>query len=539
MPKITGKLETITRTPSAVREVWLRPPSTRPGATGLIVDEPVRVIVDESGEFTADIAPGAGVLLLIGPAGMTREAIPLLVREGTKTLRQAVEEAKDFTPDVHDRLAELANETAENLEAARSLRADTDSAAQKMREAAQALESSVKKTVKESTEGIKTGAAEVLSHIQEFQKAAKQSEDNAAKAAVGAEGSKEQAVVSASNAATSEGKAQAALEGLQAKLEAWKPQAEQLEKWKPQYLWLKENAASGFAKIAELMQDAAAGVRGELAGLVEQAKTAQATAGQHSLKAQAAAKEAESTSTRVVDAAIVKLKGNAPAMLDTLEELAERVKTGGTLETEIIQKMSKMADLETVKKLVARLDGLTIAGVQGLSAALADKAAARHKHGTTDVTGLDTELAGLKGDLEGKAPRQHGHSQRHISGLEEKLSAFDSGLRQKLDTSDFPTRLSQDAAFSTMQSKVTSVESRVSTAESSLSSMQSTTSSTSRSLEEVQQALSDKVNRNEITDMARKSDVQQLQATVNAAPKIKVVSQMPTHPDSQTIYLVR
>ncbi|UWF00126.1 hypothetical protein NY052_07265 [Corynebacterium diphtheriae bv. mitis] len=350
MPKITGKLETITRTPSAVREVWLRPPSTRPGATGLIVDEPVRVIVDESGEFTADIAPGAGVLLLIGPAGMTREAIPLLVREGTKTLRQAVEEAKDFTPDVHDRLAELANETAENLEAARSLRADTDSAAQKMREAAQALESSVKKTVKESTEGIKTGAAEVLSHIQEFQKAAKQSEDNAAKAAVGAEGSKEQAVVSASNAATSEGKAQAALEGLQAKLEAWKPQAEQLEKWKPQYLWLKENAASGFAKIAELMQDAAAGVRGELAGLVEQAKTAQATAGQHSLKAQAAAKEAESTSTRVVDAAIVKLKGNAPAMLDTLEELAERVKTGGTLETEIIQKMSKMADLETVKK---------------------------------------------------------------------------------------------------------------------------------------------------------------------------------------------
>ncbi|CAB0785448.1 hypothetical protein FRC0195_00180 [Corynebacterium diphtheriae] len=326
---------------------------------------------------------------------------------------------------------------------------------------------------------------------------------------------------------------------MQAKLEAWKPQAEQLEKWKPQYLWLKENAASGFAKIAELMQDAAASVRGELAGLVEQAKTAQATAGQHSLKAQAAAKEAESTSTRVVDAAIVKLKGNAPAMLDTLEELAERVKTGGTLETEIIQKMSKMADLETVKKLVARLDGLTIAGVQGLSAALADKAAARHKHGTTDVTGLDTELAGLKGDLEGKAPRQHGHSQRDISGLEEKLSAFDSGLRQKLDTSDFPTRLSQDAAFSTMQSKVTSVESRVSTAESSLSSMQSTTSSTSRSLEEVQQALSDKVNRNEITDMASKSDVQQLQATVNAAPKIQVVSQMPRNPDNSTIYLVR
>lgn len=162
-----------------MREVWLRPPSTRPGSTGLIVDEPVRVIVDESGEFTAEIAPGAGVLLLIGPAGMTREAIPLLVREGTKTLRQAVEEARDFTPDVHDRLAELANETAENLAAARSLRADTDSAAQKMREAAKALESSVKKTVSESTEGIKAGAADVLSQIQESQRAAKASEDAA------------------------------------------------------------------------------------------------------------------------------------------------------------------------------------------------------------------------------------------------------------------------------------------------------------------------------------------------------------------------
>lgn len=539
MPKITGKLETITSTPSAVREVWLRPPSTRPGATGLIVDEPVRVIVDESGEFTANIAPGAGVLLLIGPAGMTREAIPLLVREGTKTLRQAVEEAKDFTPDVHDRLAELANETAENLEAARSLRADTDSAAQKMREAAQTLESSVKKTVKESTEGIKTGAAEVLSQIQESQKAAKQSEDNAAKAAVGAEGSKAQAVASASNAATSEGKAQAALEGLQAKLEAWKPQSEQLEKWQPQFEWLKENAASGFAKIAELMQDAAAGVRGELAGLVEQAKTAQTTAGQHSLKAQAAAKDAESVANRVVDAAIAKLKGNAPAMLDTLEELAERVKTGGTLETEILQKLSKMADSDTVKKLVARLDGLTIAGVQGLSAALADKAAARHKHGTSDVTGLNAELAGLKGDLEGKAPRQHGHSQRDISGLEEKLSAFDSGLRQKLDASDFPTTLSQDPTISSMQSRVTSVERRVSTAENSLSSVRSATSSTSRSLEEVQQALSDKVDKSDIDDMASKDDVRRIQNIVDDIPKIQVVSQMPRNPDNSTIYLVR
>lgn len=425
MPKITGKLETITSTPSAVREVWLRPPSTRPGNTGLIVDEPVRVIVDESGEFTANIAPGAGVLLLIGPAGMTREAIPLLVREGTKTLRQAVEEADYFTPDVYDRLAELANETAENLEAARGVRAEANSAAQKMREAAQTLESSVKKTVKESTAGIKAGAAEVLSQIQESQKAAKVSEDSAAKAAVGAEESKAKAASSAFNAATSEGKAAAALEGLQAKLEAWKPQSEQLAQWQPQFEWLKENAASGFAKIAELMQDAAAGVRGELAGLVEQAKTAQTTAGQHSLKAQAAAKEAESTSTRVVDAAIVKLKGNAPAMLDTLEELAERVKSGGTLEAEIIQKLSTVADSETVKQLKSRLDNLDVSSVRRLSQVLAGKANSTHTHKMSDVTGLVTKLARLE-LLEGnfsaiesrinkKADKTHAHASGDIT----------------------------------------------------------------------------------------------------------------------------
>lgn len=520
MPKLKGSLKNITDKPSTIREVLLRATHTRTNGKTITTSEPVRVKVSESGDFTETLAPGAAVLVLVGADFMARESIPLLVAEGMTTIAEAMEAAKDFTPDVHDRLAELANETAENLEAARGVRAEADSAAQKMREAAQTLESSVKKTVKESTEGIKAGADEVLSQIQESQKAAKASEDSAAKAAVGAEESKAKAVASASNAATSEGKAAAALEGLQAKLEAWKPQSEQLEKWQPQYLWLKENAASGFAKIAELMQDAAAGVRGELSGLVEQAKTAQTTAGQHSLKAQAAAKDAESAATRIVDAAIAKLKGNAPAMLDTLEELAERVKTGGTLETEIIQKMSKMADSETVKKLVARLDGLTIAGVQGLSAALADKAAARHKHGTSDITGLDTELAGLKGDLEGKAPRQHGHSQRDISGLEEKLSELAGGVKQKLDTSDFSTRLSQDPTFSSMQSKVTSVERRVSTAESSLSSVQSAASSTSRSLEGVQQVLSDKVNRNEIADMVTGTEIK----------KIVVVSQKTLHP---------
>ncbi|RKW91069.1 hypothetical protein D9B38_07305, partial [Corynebacterium diphtheriae] len=48
-----------------------------------------------------------------------------------------------------------------------------------------------------------------------------------------------------------------------------------------------------------------------------------------------------------------------------------------------------------------------------------------------------------------------------------------------------------------------------------------------------------KADRSEIAGMASKHEVQQLQATVNAAPKIMVVSQMPRNPDNSTIYLVR
>ncbi|AWR15539.1 hypothetical protein CIP107577_00130 [Corynebacterium diphtheriae] len=431
MPRLAGKLETITNTPSRVREVLLRAARTRTAGKAVIVDEPVRITVDEAGEFTADIAPGAAVLVLVGADFMARESIPLLVAEGMTTIAEAMEAAETFTPDVHDRLAELAAETQKNLEEARGVKAEADSATARMREAAQALKDSVDGSIAEATAGIKKSGSALLASMQALQSKAASSESEAKESAQGAEASRSAALASASSASSSAGEAAESLAGLRAKIEEWKPHGEQLAQWQPQFEWLKENAASGFTKIAELMQDAAASVRGELSGLVEQAKTAQTTAGQHSLKAQAAAKDAESVATRVVDAAIAKLKGNAPAMLDTLEELAERVKSGGTLEAEIIQKMSKMADLETVKKLVARLDGLTIAGVQGLSAALADKAAARHKHGTSDINGLDTELAGFKGALAEKAPRQHEHTLQEISGLSGAILNVRNELSQK------------------------------------------------------------------------------------------------------------
>ncbi|MHC9571302.1 hypothetical protein ACQQ65_08380 [Corynebacterium diphtheriae] len=339
MPRVKGKLSTITESPSSIREVWIRPPSTRPGAEGLIVDEPVRITVDEHGEFTANIAPGAGVLLLIGPAGMARESIPLLVAEGMTTIAEAMEAAKDFTPDVHDRLAELADEVA------RGIKATGDSA---------------------SAASTDRGRAETAAQT--------------AKAAQVA-------------AASSEKQSLSAWEQLKARLLEWESRSQQLDKWQPQYEWLKENAEKSFAVVQEKITQATDAIMAQVRGAAESAKRDAATAGQHSLKAQAASKTAESAAQRIVDEAIAKLKGNAPALLDTLEELAERVKSGGSLENEIIQKLSTMADSDTVKEVKSRLDSLDIASVKGLSEALAGKASSSHTHKIADITALQKVLS--------------------------------------------------------------------------------------------------------------------------------------------------
>lgn len=339
MPRLVGKLETITNTPSGVREVLLRAARTRTNGKTVIVDEPVRVIVNESGEFTATIAPGAAVLVLVGADFMARESIPLLVAEGMTTIAEAMEAAKDFTPDVHDRLAELAAEVA------RGIKATGDSA---------------------SAASADRGRAETAAQT--------------AKAAQVA-------------AASSERQALSAWEQLKARLLEWESRSQQLEKWQPQYEWLKENAEKSFAVVQEKITQATDALIAQVRGDAESAKRDAATAGQHSLKAQAASKTAESAAQRIVDEAIAKLKGNAPAMLDTLEELAERVKSGGSLENEIIQKLSKMADSETVAQLRNRLDSLSVANVKGLSQALANKANYSHTHNSSDILGLETMIA--------------------------------------------------------------------------------------------------------------------------------------------------
>lgn len=448
MPRVKGKLSTITERPSLIREVWIRPNSTRPGVEGLIVDEPVRVLVDDSGEFTVDLALGAGVLILIAPGGIGRESIPLLINEGTATIRQAVEDAKDFTPEVADKLAELAAETQKNLEEAREVKAEADSATGRMREAAQALKDSVAGSIAEATAGIKKSGAELLASMQALQSKAASSESEAKEASQGAEASRSAALASASAASSSAGEAAESLEGLRAKIEEWKPHGEQLAQWQPQFEWLKENAASGFAKITELMQDAAAGVRGELSGLVEQAKTAQSTAGQHALKAQAAANNAESVTNRVVDAAINKLIGGASSAYDTLKELEDKLTSQDSVAAAIMRQLAEKASQAEVSALTQKVTSLGIDGVRGLSAALAGKAPVSHRHSTPEINGLDELISTIRGEVQARATSEW---------VSNEFSSIKGQLNQKIEAGNLGSLLPQTSEFSGLSTQVSQV----------------------------------------------------------------------------------
>lgn len=411
MPRVKGKLSTITERPSSIREVWIRPPSTRPRGEGLIVDEPVRVIVNETGEFTATIAPGAGVLLLIGPAGMTREAIPLLVRDDTSTLRQAVEEAQFFKPETHDRLAELANETAENLAAARSLRADTDSAAQKMREAAKALESSVKKTVSESTEGIKAGAADVLSQIQESQRAAKASEDAANQASQQASQSEKSAGGYASEAhkhAGEAGVAQRAAEAARDKALASEQAAGEHVKAAAQSV---EQAAIHEQGAKAGMEDALSKTREAQAG-AEKARDSAVEARSGAEKARDEAKRAAGEAADKVRAETEESAQKATVEANRAEQAAEAAAVG--IKPDSVQKAMLSVDLRS--EIDAKADK---AVVEKQLAGKASSADVDRKIGEIPKPTWGT-LGGKPSDFK---PASHTHTTKDITGLDEALKA--------------------------------------------------------------------------------------------------------------------
>ncbi|CAB0806361.1 hypothetical protein FRC0259_01563 [Corynebacterium diphtheriae] len=354
MPKLTGKLKTITEYPSAVREVLLRAPRTRTAGKAVIVDEPVRITVDEHGEFTADIAPGAAVLVLVGADFMARESIPLLVAEGMTTIAEAMEAAETFTPDVHDRLAELAAEVARG--------------------------------VKSTGEAVKSVSAD---------------REKAEKSAADAEESATTAIKDAQTAAS-------AWQQMKARLEAWEPKSRQLEKWQPQYEWLKEHAETSFAVVQEKIMQATDAIMAQVRGDAESAKRDAATAGQHSLKAQAASKTAESAAQSAADTAVKKLLDGAPQAYDTLKEVADELASQKSAAAALIKQLSEKAATTDLVALRQKVESLTISSVKGLSGALAGKANSTHTHKTIEIDGLAIAFSQ-------KADKTHTHASGDIT----------------------------------------------------------------------------------------------------------------------------
>ncbi|OEH69694.1 hypothetical protein BHU47_04370 [Corynebacterium diphtheriae] len=398
MPKLKGSLKNITDKPSTIREVLLRATHTRTNGKTITTSEPVRVKVSESGDFTETLAPGAAVLVLVGADFMARESIPLLVAEGMTTIAEAMEASKDFTPDVHDKLAELAAEVARG--------------------------------VKSTGEAVKATAAD-----REKAEAAAKSVEASSAAAKAAEAS-----------------VSSAWQQVKDRLTQWEERAQQLEKWQPQYEWLREHAETSFAGVQEKIAEAAQTLISQVKSDAEAAKRDAATAGQHSLKAQAAAKSVESAAQAAVDAVVKKILDGAPQAYDTLKEVADELASQKSAAAALIKQLSEKASQADVATLAQKITNLGIDGVRGLSDALASKANTNHTHTTSQIMGL--------------------------SQLESKYFTIETEIGKK-------------------------------------------------------------AGKEEIADMATKSDVQNLQAKVDTIPEIQVVSQMPRNPNNSTIYLVR
>lgn len=140
--------------------------------------------------------------------------------------------------------------------------------------------------------------------------------------------------------------------------------------WDAKYQWLRDNFSTLSNTVNSIMTSAASTLRSEVQGLKEAAERYKNEAGTHAQRAQIAANSAANAATAAVTNEINKLKGNAPAAFDTLEEIANRVKAGGSLEGELLNKLATKASQADFQNLLDRMNKLNIGSISGLSQAI-------------------------------------------------------------------------------------------------------------------------------------------------------------------------
>lgn len=310
--------------------------------TGIVSTAPRRVELVDGSATVEDVEPGP--LLVVFHCRNIRDSSPkqvIVPDSGTVTLAELMRNTFDYTPPIVGNVGEAAGEASDSAESA-----------------------------SRSAQDAKKSAAE-----------AKKSEQAAAASKDSAAGHAETATSAANTATSQAGTAtQAASDAVDARddvagqIAAWHPKSQQLEKWQPQYEWLRENAADGFAKQQEIFDNAAASVRSEVTGLVEKANQAATTAGQYQLKAEAAANNAETAASKIVDAAIDELKGGAPEAWNTLKELADELQAQKSAAATLVGQLAEKAPQKVVTDLQTAINSLNIGSIKGLADRLADLA---------------------------------------------------------------------------------------------------------------------------------------------------------------------
>lgn len=151
-------------------------------------------------------------------------------------------------------------------------------------------------------------------------------------------------------------------------------------KWGTQVRWLVANASELNEKVKGLLAEPKRVLEAEISTSLQEMR-----------RILSSTREVETNVTKISQSAqnavrteIDKLKGGAPAAFDTLGEIAERIKQGGSLESSILQQIASKAPKVDFDRLAATVGDLSISKVKGLTEALSQKANLRHTHNTSD-----------------------------------------------------------------------------------------------------------------------------------------------------------
>ena len=151
-------------------------------------------------------------------------------------------------------------------------------------------------------------------------------------------------------------------------------------KWGTQVRWLVANASELNEKVKGLLAEPKRVLEAEISTNLQEMR-----------RILFSTRDIETNVTKIsqgvqntVRVEIDKLKGGAPAAFDTLGEIADRIKQGGSLESSILQQIASKASKVDFDRLVATVGDLSISKVKGLTEALSQKANLRHTHNTSD-----------------------------------------------------------------------------------------------------------------------------------------------------------